>query len=168
MNISPLARQRRHTLYFLETLSEVVPVFLDTEVDATALRRHRVQSGRRYSTVSYVLHAAARALADHPDANVAVRGRRSPRVARFDDVQGKVTFDKLVDGRRVVVSAVLPDLGTAQHLDLLSYADSTQQLRVGVRRGEDAGGFDGLCSVVWGRRRRWWSCGRWCLSRRLW
>ncbi len=112
----PAARQRRHTLYFLDEIKAFAPVFLDTEVDMGAVRAHgaaTVAAGLRerpYSTVSYVLYAAARVLARHPEANAAIRGRRRPRVARHTSVAGKVTLDKTLEGRRVVLSAVLPGL----------------------------------------------------------
>ena len=59
MRISPVARQRRHTFFFLDQLRDFSPVFLDTEVDMTAVRRHRAAAradGHRYSVVSYLLH----------------------------------------------------------------------------------------------------------------
>ncbi|HEY3870268.1 MAG TPA: 2-oxo acid dehydrogenase subunit E2 [Actinocrinis sp.] len=116
LRIRPLARERRQTLHLLAELRGVVPVFLDTEVDMTAVREHREaarRAGSRYSIVSYVLSAAGRALAEHPEANAAVRGRLHPRVARYPRANGKVTLDKVMNGRRVVLSAVLPGTDTA-------------------------------------------------------
>ncbi|HEV8562986.1 MAG TPA: 2-oxo acid dehydrogenase subunit E2 [Actinophytocola sp.] len=106
---APLARQRRHTLHFLAEIRAMSPVFLDTEVDMSAVLAHR-EAGRQYSVVSYVLHTAARVLAHHPRANAAVRGRR---VAGFDGVNGKLALDKRIGGERVVLAAVLPDLHEA-------------------------------------------------------
>ncbi|MCO1582768.1 2-oxo acid dehydrogenase subunit E2 [Crossiella sp. SN42] len=65
------------------------------------------------SVVSYVAHAAGRVLAEHPAANAAIQGRLSPRVARFDGVHAKLTLDKELDGQRVVLAAVLPEVDTA-------------------------------------------------------
>lgn len=116
MKTTRVTRQRRHTLYFLGELGALAPVFLDTEVDMSEVYRHRALADSdelRYSTASYVLHASARALAIYPEANVALRGRRSPRVAHFDAVHGKLALDKTVDGQRVVASAVLHDLDRA-------------------------------------------------------
>lgn len=116
VTIRPFTRQRRHTLYFLEEIRAFAPVFLDTEIDMTEVRRHRAaarEDGHSYSVVSYVLHAAARVLERHPQANAAIKGRISPRIAEYPDVNGKVTFDKTIEGRRVVVSTVLPSLQTA-------------------------------------------------------
>jgi pyruvate/2-oxoglutarate dehydrogenase complex dihydrolipoamide acyltransferase (E2) component len=113
MSITPLPRERRHTVYFLGRLRGYAPVHLDTEVDMTEVRAHRDAAraaGRPYSTVTYVLSAAGRALAGHPEANAAIRGGLRPRVARFTEVNGKLTLDKTLGGRRVVLSAVLPDL----------------------------------------------------------
>ncbi|MGH3164917.1 MAG: hypothetical protein ACRDN0_03355, partial [Trebonia sp.] len=64
MTYAPIARERRHTLYFLEEIRAFSPVFLDTEVDMTAVSAHLDAArlgDRRYSTVSYVLYVAARA-----------------------------------------------------------------------------------------------------------
>ncbi|MFE5208768.1 2-oxo acid dehydrogenase subunit E2 [Streptomyces sp. NPDC056600] len=127
-------RQRRHTLFFLEVIRDFSPVFLDTEVDMTGVLAHRAAAardeGRRYSTVSYVLHAAGRVLARHPDANAAVRGGpRRPRVARYPFVNGKVALDSTLEGRRVVLGAVVPrvhecGLGEIQdHLDRVRRGD---------------------------------------------
>nr|AFV71316.1 PyrD3 [Streptomyces rugosporus] len=105
---APLRRERRHTLLFLEEIRPISPVFLDTGVDMTEVRRHRA-AGDGYSTVAYVLHAAARVLARHPEANAAVQGRRRPRVAWYPTVNAKLTLDKIIREQRVVVSTVLPD-----------------------------------------------------------
>jgi pyruvate/2-oxoglutarate dehydrogenase complex dihydrolipoamide acyltransferase (E2) component len=109
---APLARERRHTLYFLNEIREFSPVFLDTDVDMTAVRRHRA-GPVHYSVVSYVLHTSATVLAKHPDANAAVTGRRWPRIAHHEHVCGKLTLDRTLGGRRVVLAAVLPDLDLA-------------------------------------------------------
>lgn len=110
------ARERLHTLYFLEGIRAFAPVFLDTEVDMAHVRAHRAQErqeGRRYSVVTYVLHTAARVLDTHPHANAAMHGRFRPRVAEYTSVNGKLTLDATVSGRRVVLSAVLPSLERA-------------------------------------------------------
>ncbi|MFJ8738249.1 2-oxo acid dehydrogenase subunit E2 [Embleya sp. NPDC127516] len=112
----PAARERRHTLYFLGEIRAFAPVFLDTEVDMSAVLAHRAATrgtGRPYSLVTYVLHGAARVLADHPEANAAALGGLVPRVLRHGSVDGKLTLDKTLGGRRVVLSAVLPDLDRA-------------------------------------------------------
>ncbi|MFD6380606.1 2-oxo acid dehydrogenase subunit E2 [Streptomyces albidoflavus] len=115
MQIAAIARERRHTLFFLDEIRPFAPVHLDTEVDMSGVLAHREahRGGSRLSVVTYVLHSAARVIAAHPEANAAVRGRRRPKVARFGEVSGKIALDKRVGGRRVVVSAVLPDLAKA-------------------------------------------------------
>jgi len=116
MSVTPIARQRRHTLYFLREIRGFAPVFLDTEVDMTAIREHREASkaaGRRYSAVTYIVHTASRALAKHPEANAAIRGGLWPKIARHDSVDAKVTLDKSLDGHRVVLSTVFPGTDTA-------------------------------------------------------
>ncbi len=104
---APLARERRHTLYFLDSIRGFSPVHLDTEVDLTLVRRHRAVSESRCSTTAYLLYTAARVMAAHPAANAASDGRRS---AMHDAAHGKVTLDKTMNGRRVVLSTVLYDL----------------------------------------------------------
>jgi hypothetical protein len=118
LDLAAVARERRHTLHFLGEIRGFSPVFIDTEVDMTRVRAHRVAAysdGRSYSTVAYLLHEAARVLSAHPEANAAIRGRLRPRVARYQPVHGKLTLDKTLGGQRVVLSAVLRDL---QHSDL--------------------------------------------------
>lgn len=113
--IGPFTPQRRHTLYFLREIRSISPVFLDTEVDATALLAHRslaAAQGRRYSVVSYVLEVAGRVLAAHPEANAAITGGLWPKVARFGSPAGKLALDRRIGGRRAVLAAVLPDLSS--------------------------------------------------------
>ncbi|MFC4049285.1 2-oxo acid dehydrogenase subunit E2 [Actinomadura syzygii] len=110
--IEPFPRERRHTLYFLDQARAFAPVFLDTEVDWSGIRRRRT-SGRGFSTVTHVLHAAARVLAEHPEANSAFSGGVRPKVARYGSVNGKLTFDKVLNGRRIVLSTVLEGLQAA-------------------------------------------------------
>jgi hypothetical protein len=130
--IGPFARRRLHTLLFLEEIRDFAPVFLDTEVDATALVAHRTAAraaGRRFSVVSYLLVAAAGVLAEHPEANAAVRGGRRPAVAHFTEVTGKVTVDSTLDGTRLVLSTVVPEPhragleGVQRHLDRVRDGD---------------------------------------------
>ncbi len=114
--ILPLPPERRHTLHFLAEIRSFAPVFLDTEVDMTAIARHRAaarDNDQRYSVVSYILYAATRALLAHPEANAAIRGRLRPKLARYQTVNGKLALDRTIGGQRVVLSAVLPDLHRA-------------------------------------------------------
>lgn len=111
---APIARQRRHTLYFLEQIRAFSPVFLDTDIDMTRVLEHRAtarRDGRSYSVATYVMYAAGRALAAHPEANAAIRGHAWPRVARYETVNAKLTMDKTLGGQRVVLAAVLRDVG---------------------------------------------------------
>ncbi|HEU5356842.1 MAG TPA: 2-oxo acid dehydrogenase subunit E2 [Actinocrinis sp.] len=129
MKIEPVVPQRRHTLEFLKEIRAVSPVFLDTEVDMSRVLEHRDarrESGQRYSPIVYLVYCAARVLAAHPEANSAILGRRSPRVARFDGVDAKVTLDKRMGGHRVVLAAVLAGVDTAQ---LSSIQQHLEQVR---------------------------------------
>ncbi|MGI5350893.1 2-oxo acid dehydrogenase subunit E2 [Streptomyces sp. CA-250714] len=131
MRAQPFPRERRHTAYFLREIRAYAPVFLGAEIDMTAVRRHQQDArarGDRFSTVTYVLYAAARVLAAHPAANAALRDRLRPRVAHYDTVAAKLTLDKTMGGRRVVLSAVLPDV----HLrSLRDIAEETARFRDG-------------------------------------
>ena len=108
--ITTMARQRRHTLYFLRQTREFAPVFLDTEVDFSRIAE--IRRTRRVSPVSFVLHTAARVLTRHPEANAAVLDGIRPKIARHAGAHGKVTLDKTMSGQRVVLSVVLRDLHT--------------------------------------------------------
>ena len=112
----PLARERRHTLHFLRVTRDISPVFLDTEVDMSAVVAHRDAArarGVRYSLVTYSVWQAGRVLAAHPEANVAIRGTLRPRTIRYGSVIAKVTLDRSVNGQRVVLSVLLPGADTA-------------------------------------------------------
>lgn len=116
-----IARERRHTLVFLDEIRSCAPVFLDTEVDMTRVRAHRAAAHSRggyYSTVTYLLHTTARVMAAHPSANAAIRGHIRPQIATYDFVHGKVTLDKTIGGQRVVLSVVLRDLQNADMDDI--------------------------------------------------
>jgi pyruvate/2-oxoglutarate dehydrogenase complex dihydrolipoamide acyltransferase (E2) component len=111
MRTQPIARQRLHTLHFLQELRPFASVFLDTEVDMGRVLQHRSgqwRQGRPYSLVTYIMYASGRVLARHPEANAAIRGRFRPRIAYYASVDGKLTLDKTLAGQRVVVAAVLP------------------------------------------------------------
>ncbi|MGW1023365.1 2-oxo acid dehydrogenase subunit E2 [Streptomyces sp. NPDC002577] len=136
-------RDRRHTLYFLEYAARQRPVHLDTEIDMSAIHAHRELAGgdsaRRYSTVTYVLHAAGRVLHRHPEANaVLARGwprlLRRPRIVRFPSVTGKLALDATgARGQRIVLSALVPELETASLDDIQDQVD-----RYRTRSGADA------------------------------
>ncbi|NUU25717.1 MAG: acyltransferase [Streptomycetaceae bacterium] len=116
MRVAKVARERRHTLYFLDEIRPAAPVFLDTEVDMSGVSAHRLAAraeGRRLSLVSYIVHAGAAVLAAHPDANAAIHGRLRQRVAYYPGVHGKVTLDSRINGTRVVLAAVVPDADRA-------------------------------------------------------
>ncbi len=126
MKAEPVARERRHTLYFLDEIRAAAPVFIDTEIDMTRVWRHRASSrheGRPYSVVTYVLYTSARVLAAHPEANAAIRGRARPRVTRYATVSGKLTLDKTLNGRRVVLATVIPALHLAPLDDVQRHID---------------------------------------------
>lgn len=115
--ILPVPAGRRQTLHFLRFAEAAAPVYLDTEVDATALLAHR-QLGRKYSVVSYAMLILGRVLPGFPEANAAFAGSLRPRTARHAAVDVKLTLDKQVDGVRSVLSVVLPDVDgcTLDHL----------------------------------------------------
>ncbi|WBB60945.1 2-oxo acid dehydrogenase subunit E2 [Streptomyces sp. WMMC500] len=126
MSVTRFPAERRHTLYHCDEIRDAAPVFLDTEVDMSRIQEHRAQArrdGRRYSVVSYVLHASGSVLARHPEANAAIRGRLRPKVARYATVGGKVTLDKTLGGRRVVLSSVVPKLDQASLDDVQGHVD---------------------------------------------
>ena len=131
--VGPPARQRRHTLYFLDEIRSFAPVHLDTEIDMTRVLAHREAAkadGVRYSPVAYILLAAGRVLAEHPAANAAVRGRLRPRIARYSTVAGKLVLDRRLGGQRVVLATVVPDL---EHAELPAI-----QAQIDDYRGDDA------------------------------
>lgn len=127
---APLPRQRRHTFYFQRELRSAAPVFLDTEVDMSRIRQVRAKAraaGGSVSAVSCVVYAAARVLAEHPQANAAIRGGRRPRVARYRQVNAKVAFDKTLDGQRIVLTAVLPEVARLGLAEIQTWIDELRR-----------------------------------------
>ncbi|WP_236792302.1 2-oxo acid dehydrogenase subunit E2 [Amycolatopsis sp. GM8] len=123
--------QRRHTLFFLEQIKDFAPVFLDTEVDMTAVVESRGRAkaaGEPRSVAGFVVHAAAGVLARHPDANSAIGGGPEPKVMRFGTISAKVTLDKVLDGRRVVLATVVPQLETASLTDIQKHIRHAAEL----------------------------------------
>ncbi|MEY9841206.1 2-oxo acid dehydrogenase subunit E2 [Streptacidiphilus sp. EB103A] len=151
----PLPRERRHTYFFLEVIRDFSPVFLDTEVDMGRVLAHRETAQRsegvRYATTAYVLRAAGRVLAKHPDANAAIQGGPRPRIAHYPFVNGKVTLDRTLGGRRVVLGTVIPQLQEAELADIQQHLER-------VREGdpEQFPDFDGVRRL----HRMTWSAGR--------
>lgn len=131
-------RRRRHTLFFLEWAAGQRPVHLDTEIDMTRIQEHRTEArsrGLRHSYVTYLLYAAGRALARHPEANAVLAPGwpgllRAPRIVRFKGVTAKLALDRPVAGERTVLSALVPGLEQAGLREI-------QQL-VDRYRGQDA------------------------------
>ncbi|MDS1270914.1 2-oxo acid dehydrogenase subunit E2 [Lipingzhangella sp. LS1_29] len=116
-----VAPQRRHTLYFLRYARHTAPVFLDTEVDMSAVEAHRdaaAAAGTRYSRLSYVLRSLVPVMERHPECNAAVGTGLVPRLRHTPQVRPKIALDRRVDGVRIVLSAPLPDLRGAD-LDIV-------------------------------------------------
>lgn len=124
-----MARERRHTLFFLDAIRSFAPVHLDTEVDMSRIVADRAQAkeqGGRRSVVGYVVVAAGRVLTKHPEANAAVQGRIRPRVARYPFVHAKVTLDRTLGGSRVVLATVVPNVHEATLADVQDHLDRTR------------------------------------------
>lgn len=116
MSATAFHPERRHTLYLCEENRAAAAAFLDTDVDMSSVQRHRIsarEAPKQYSVVAYVMHAVGRVLINHPEVNAAIRGRMRPRVARYSMVSGKLTLDASLNGRRVVLSTVIPSLDDA-------------------------------------------------------
>ncbi|MEV4528272.1 2-oxo acid dehydrogenase subunit E2 [Streptosporangium sp. NPDC049304] len=150
MTEQPFASQRRHTLFFLDQIRDFSPVFLDTEIDATAIvagRERARRAGERRSVVSYVVHAAAGVLRKHPEANTAIQGRLDPVVATYDTVAAKVTLDKTLDGRRVVLATVIPRLESASLADVQAHLD--RAIEADPDTAEEFAGIRALRRLPW-------------------
>lgn len=121
MNSAAFPNSRRHTLYFLDQSSQYRPVFLSTEVDATAMQVLREKAKAKPDAevpgvVAMVMFATGRALSAHPMANGVVTGKWRPKFHRFPAVHGKFSLDKEIDGVRCVGS------GMVSHADTKSLA----------------------------------------------
>lgn len=137
-------RARRHTRYFLRWARAAAPVHLGADIDMTGVQAHRAAAraeGRRYSVVSYLLYAAGRVLADHPEANATTAGGIVPRTLRYERVHAKLAIDSGTadEGRRAVRVAVLPDV---DRLDLAGIQQLVDRYRNGA--AEDLPGAEGV------------------------
>lgn len=119
---TPFPPPRRHTWYFLNHVRRNFhPVYLSMEVDLGAVRALQAEAraaGRRTSLVAHVVHAIARALRTHPEANVSVLGGLRPRLVRYERITAKVAMDKRVGETRAVVSGTVedPDVLTVEEI----------------------------------------------------
>jgi pyruvate/2-oxoglutarate dehydrogenase complex dihydrolipoamide acyltransferase (E2) component len=120
-------RARRHTRYFLSWARHAAPVHLGADVDMTRVEEHRAAgcaAGRRYSVVSYLLYAAGRVVARHPEARAMARGVLWPRTASLPDVAAKLALDRRTEGgERVVLTAVLPRIAVATLTEIQDLVD---------------------------------------------
>ncbi|MCX4820516.1 2-oxo acid dehydrogenase subunit E2 [Streptomyces sp. NBC_01142] len=120
-------RARRHTRYFLNWARAAAPVHLGADVDMTRVEEHRAagrEAGRRFSVVSYLLYAAGRVVALHPQARAMARGGLWPRTAPLAHVAAKLALDRrATGGERVVLTAVLPRMDTATLTDIQDVVD---------------------------------------------
>jgi pyruvate/2-oxoglutarate dehydrogenase complex dihydrolipoamide acyltransferase (E2) component len=111
-SIFAIPRARRHTYYFLNGAAEFKPVYLDTEIDMSEVRRRRESlksAGHRISYIAFLIEAISQVLRRYPEANSSVKHGWTPRMAVYPRVAAKFTLDKTVDGRRVVMSGLIPD-----------------------------------------------------------
>jgi pyruvate/2-oxoglutarate dehydrogenase complex dihydrolipoamide acyltransferase (E2) component len=127
MNSRILPGHRRPTFHFLSLFDNRSTVHLATSVDMERVledRKRSGQSGSRTSYISYVVWAAGRAVAQFPEANAGFHDSwRGPRIAYYSRVGAKVTFDRLIDGHRVVSSHFLPDADKASLAELQERID---------------------------------------------
>ncbi|MFF3691142.1 2-oxo acid dehydrogenase subunit E2 [Streptomyces sp. NPDC002187] len=124
-------RARRHTRYFLAWARSAAPVHLGADVDMTRVEEHRAAeraAGRRVSVVSFLLYAAGRVLATHPEARRLARGGLWPRTVALPGAAGGVAAKLALDrrgpgGERVVLTAVLPRTDTAALTEIQDAVD---------------------------------------------
>lgn len=105
-------RDRRHTYFFLERARENAPIFLDTDVDMSNLRRLREsakQNGNNVSYITYLIKVISEVIAKYPRANSSVKSSLIPSMVLYDRVVAKFTLDKTGFGERLVLSALVED-----------------------------------------------------------
>jgi pyruvate/2-oxoglutarate dehydrogenase complex dihydrolipoamide acyltransferase (E2) component len=138
----PLPKERIHTYYFLQFAKRLSPVYLTTEVDASAMvdaRRRRGNGGRKISYVSFLVKQAARVLARYREANASVKHAWFPQVMSFDTVHAKVTVDKMIGAHRAVVPALVENADRRSLDDIQDRIDYFRD-----RPFEDIPEFDGI------------------------
>lgn len=133
MEIETLPWYRRHTYHFLNNAPKGTTVYLSAEVDMTRIVAHRrfqmEQNRRRFSYISYIIRGASRVIKQFPEVNAGFHdGWFNPCLVRYERILAKVTFDKTIAGRRIVVSHVIAD-SEAKSLEQL------QQIIDGFKKG---------------------------------
>ncbi|MCZ8513154.1 2-oxo acid dehydrogenase subunit E2 [Paenibacillus filicis] len=110
--IIALPKARRHTYYFLNYADEFKSVYLDTEIDMSEVKRRRDKlklSGHRISYIVFLIEAISRVIRLYPEANSSVKHGMIPQMAVYHRIAAKFTLDKTMDGRRFVMSGIIPD-----------------------------------------------------------
>ncbi len=106
--VAPFPAARKGTITVLKDARGTAHVYLMTDVDATAIKRARKESGGKVSFVSYVVKAAADVIAQNPAARGVLKPGLKLKVATVADVHAKVLFDKTTaDGERCVLSGTV-------------------------------------------------------------
>jgi pyruvate/2-oxoglutarate dehydrogenase complex dihydrolipoamide acyltransferase (E2) component len=128
-------------LFFLEEAASYRTVFLDTEIDMSAVGRDREAASERCSYLAYITHAAARTLRRYSGANAMLLASRWPRLALLPEVDAKITLDKRMNGVRMVASGIIAHADRKditriqQNIDELKARDpATDPAYAGLRR----------------------------------
>ncbi|BFT74191.1 2-oxo acid dehydrogenase subunit E2 [Paenibacillus sp. P36] len=111
-SILPMPQARRHTYHFLDYAKEFKTVYLDTEIDMSAVKQRRSEraaAGERISYLVYLIEAISRILQKYPEANASVKHGLIPKVAVYSNISAKFTMDKSIGGSRVVLSGLIAD-----------------------------------------------------------
>ena len=107
-------KERSHTLYFLAYAKKFPTVHVDTKVDMTTIIQVRDQlfkeNGIKCSYISFLAQVVAGVIKNYPEANSAVKGSIWPKVAYYNAIHAKFTIDKDINGKRAVLSGLIPDV----------------------------------------------------------
>ena len=106
-------KERSHTFYFLEYAKKFPTVHVDTKVDMTAIiqaRNELQEQGMKYSYISFLTQIVAKVIKNYPEANSAVKGSIFPKIAYYNVIHAKFTIDKEINGRRAVLSGLIPNV----------------------------------------------------------
>ena len=78
----------------------------------------------KYSYISFLTQIVAKVIKNYPEANSAVKGSLFPKIAYYNVIHAKFTIDKEINGKRAVLSGLIPDvdqLSLASIQDMITY-----------------------------------------------
>lgn len=106
-----LPSQRRHTHAYLHCVQRHNQIYLQTEIEASALLDYRKQNPSM-GCLACVIYAISQVLKHYPRANSYYRRVWGGKIVEYPHVYAKFTLDKYLSNERIVLSGMVPQADT--------------------------------------------------------